>query len=114
MCKDKAVFGEQAPDAVDAGGTLFFVTFAQAVHAQQRLLLRRLDGHKAHAGARGCFADGGCVVGVILAALALHAVRPHEVAGNEPRIKAHLLQSPGPVVGAAAGLHRDQAAGRQL
>jgi hypothetical protein len=51
---------------------------------------------------------------VVLAGLAFHAVRADQVRRNQPCIQAHRAQLPGPVVRAAAGFHRHQAARRQL
>ena len=50
---------------------LFLEAFAQAVDAQHALLLNALDSYEAHLRAAGCLADGGGVVGVVLAAFAL-------------------------------------------
>ena len=54
-------------------GALFLEAFAQAVDAQHALLLNALDSYEADLRAAGCLADGG-VVGVVLAAFALHPV----------------------------------------
>jgi hypothetical protein len=63
----QAELGRQAADAVDAGGALGLQALAQAVQAQHVLLLDGLHGHEAHRRARGRFADGRSVVGVVLA-----------------------------------------------
>ena len=110
----QAELGQQAADAVDQRGALFLVALAQAVHGELALLLGGLDRHEAHVRAAGGLADRGGVVGVVLAALAGHAVRRDEVAGDQPRVQPQQAQPARPVVCAAAGLHRHQAAGGQL
>jgi len=51
---------------------------------------------------------------VVLAALALNAVRADEAGRDQPRIQPHHAQPATPVVGTRARLHRYQAARRQL
>ena len=97
--------------AVGAGRALLLVAFAQSsVNALPALLLGRLHGDDVHVRAGRGFADGGGIIGVILAAAALHAVRRDELAGNQARLQAQLLQPSGHMVGARTGLHRDEAA----
>ena len=74
--------GQQAADAVDASRALGLEALAQAMDAQHALLIGGFDGNEMHLRAAGGFADGGRVVGVVLAALALHPVRGHQVSGN--------------------------------
>ena len=78
------------------------------------LLLCGLDRHEAHVRPARSLADGWCVIGVVLAALAGHAIGRDEVACDQPGIQAHQAQATGHVVGAAAGLHRHDAALGQL
>ena len=95
-------------------GALFLEALAQPVQAQHALLLAGLDRHEAHARPRRRLADRRRVVGVVLAALAFHAVRRDEVRRNQPRIQPQRAQLARPVVRARAGLHRHQAARGQL
>ena len=60
--------------------------FAQAVRAQHALLLDALDGHEVHLRPAGGFADRRGVVGVVLAAGALAAVRADELRGDDARV----------------------------
>jgi len=80
LCEDQAELGQQAADAVDAGGAFFLEAFAHAVQAHHALLLTGLDRHEAHARAGGCLADGGGIGGVVLATAAFHAIGADEVA----------------------------------
>lgn len=68
------------------------------MHAQHALLLDGLDGNEVHLGARGGFADRCRVVGVVLAALALHPVRGHQVSGNDAHVQPQGDEPAGPVV----------------
>ena len=72
-----------------------------------------LDRHKAHVGPGDGFADGGGIGGVVLAALAAHAVGRDELGRHQPDGVAVVPEQPRPVVRAGAGFHADQA-GRQL
>ena len=114
MCKHQPELGQQPADAVHAGGALGLEAFTQAVDAQQALLLHRLDGHEVHRRAAGRLTYGGRVVGVVLAASALAAVRRHQMSGHDAGIQTQRHQTARPVVGAGAGLHRHHAARRQL
>lgn len=84
------------------------------MHRQVPLLVDGLDRHEAHLRPAGSFADGSGVVRIVLTALAGHAVRRDEVAGNEPHVNAQQAQSAPDMVRTAAGFHRDQAAGGQF
>lgn len=86
----------------------------QAVHAQQALLFDGLDGNEVHVRAASGLADGGRIVGVVLAGLALQAVRGHQMGGDDARVQTHGTQAARPVVGAGTGLHGDEAAGCKL
>lgn len=108
--EDKPELGKQAADLVNAGGALLLVALAHAVHSELGLLLGALDRHEAHLRPAGGLANGSSVVGVVLAALASHAVGRDQVAGDEAGIEAQKPQTAGGVVGAAADLHRHQAA----
>ena len=96
--EDQPERGQQPADAVDAGGALFLVALAQPVDAQQALLLDALDGHESHARARGSLADRGRVVGVVLTAAPLHAIRHDEVGRDQPGIEPEGLQLARPVM----------------
>ena len=74
----------------------------------------RLDRHEAHLRARGGLADRRGVVGVVLAARALAAVRADQLRRDDARVQAQRRELARPVVRARAGLHRHHAAGRQL
>ena len=50
--------GQQAPDAVDAGGAVGLQAFAQTVHAQHALLLDGFDRHEVHLRPAGGFTNG--------------------------------------------------------
>jgi len=105
---------QQAPDAVDAGGALGLEAFAQAVHAQEALLIDGLDGNEMHVWAPSGLADGSGIVGVVLAGLTLQAVRSDEVGGDDAGVQAHGAQAACPVVSAGTGLHGEHATGGQL
>jgi hypothetical protein len=68
----------------------------QAVNAQEALLLDALDGHEAHARARGGLADGLRIVGVVLAAVSLQAVGREETGGVHRLNLYHALGQIGP------------------
>ncbi|MCY1235239.1 hypothetical protein D9M72_478470 [compost metagenome] len=105
---------QQAPDAVDAGGAVCLDALSQAVDAQHALLLHALDRHEVHVRARGRLADRSGIVGVVLAALALEAIRHDVRGGNDAGIQPQSKQLARPVMGAGAGLHGNQAARGQL
>ena len=88
--------------------------FAQAVHAQHALLLDALDGHEVHLRPAGGFADRRGVVGVVLAAHTLAAIRADELRGDDARVQAQGDQLARPVMRAGTGFHGDDAARRQL
>ena len=64
--------------------------------------------------ARGGFADRRIIVGVVLAAGALAAIRADELRGDDACVQAQGSQLARPVVRAGAGFHGDDAARRQL
>jgi hypothetical protein len=110
----QAELGQQASDAVDAGRALGLEALAQAVHAQQALLLDGLDGHEVHVGTACRFTDCGGIVGVVLAGLALQPVGRDEVGGDYAGVQTNAAQTACPMVGAGARLHGDEATGWQL
>ncbi len=112
--EDQTKFGEQPSNTVDASGALFLVPLAQSVNGEHGLLRRHLERHEAHRRPRGRFADRGRVVGVVLAALALHAVRRHEVRCHHSCVEPQSPQLACPMVITTAGLHGDQRTRRQL
>ena len=106
--------GQQTTDAVDAGRALFFEGFAQAMHAQHALLDQRFGRHEVHVRSGSRLADGGRIVGVVLAALALDPVRRDELRRDHAGIETTFAQLATPVVGTTASLHRHEAACGQL
>ncbi len=108
-----AELSEQAADAVDASRAVFLVALAQTVDALLGLLLGGLDGDEAHVRPVSGFADGSSVVGVVLAAGALHAIGGNELTGDQSGIQPHQAQTACDVVSAAATLHGHNAAGGQ-
>ena len=102
LAEHQAELGQHAADAVDARGALFLEPFAYPVQAHHALLFAGLDRHEAHARPRRRLADRRGVGGVVLAALAFHAVRRDEVRRNQPRIQPQRAQPARPVVRAAS------------
>ena len=76
------------------------------------MLLDALVGHETHLGAGDGFADRCGIGRVVLAAFAREAVGGDELGGHQAHGVAELLEFPGPVVGAGACLHADQARGQ--
>ena len=108
-----AELGHQAADAIEGGGALFNESLAHPVHRQGRLRILGFDGNETHVGSGHRFANGGGVIGVVLALLALEAVRRDELGCHQFGRMAQLDELPCPMVGAGAGFHADDA-GRQL
>ena len=79
------------------------------MHGQEGLLLRRLDGHKAHAGAGHGLTDGLRVGAIVLVGL---DVWLDELRRDQAHRVAEALQLARPKVRTRAGLQADQA-GRQ-
>jgi len=77
------------------------------------LSVDRLHRHEPHIWARHGFANGGGVIGIVLATRALHPVRRNNLGGHEIGRMTELKQSARQMVRAAARLHADDA-GRQL
>ena len=94
--------------------SLFLEALAQPVHAHHALLLHALDGDEMHARARGGFAHRGRVVGVVLAAASLRAIRRHQTRCDEPGVKPRTDQLARPVVRTRACFHRHHAPRGQL
>ena len=109
-----AEFGQQTTDAVHAGDAFLFQALAQTVHAQHALLGQRLGLHEVHVLAGSRLADGGRIVGIVLAAPALDPLRRDELRWNHAGIEATFAQLATPVVGTVAGLHRHEAACGQI
>ena len=61
---------QRTADAIDARAALLLVSFAESMQFHLTSLLRAFDRHVVHMRAFVCLADGGCIVGVVLAALA--------------------------------------------
>lgn len=111
--QDDAEFADQATQAVVECGAFFDEALPGAVQAEDSLLVDVLDRDEAHVGPGDGFADGGGIGGVVLAALAAHPVRRHELRCHQLDGVAEAAELPCPVVGAGAGFHADQA-GRQV
>ena len=79
------------------------------MQAEDDLLMHFLDRNEAHVGTRYGFADGGCIGGIVLAALAAHAIGRDELRGHELDAVAILSKQPCPVVRTRAGFHADDA-----
>jgi len=105
---------QQTPDAVDAGGAIGLHALAQAVHAQQALLLDALDRNEPHVRPARRLADRRSIVRVVLADVAFAAVRRSQMRRDDARVQAHRQQLARPVVRAGTDLHHDQAASWQL
>jgi hypothetical protein len=71
-----------------------------------------LHRHETHGGTGDGFGDGGGVRGVVLAALAAHAIRGDEFGGDQLDGVAVLAELTGPVMRAGAGFHADQTRGQ--
>ena len=76
-----AELGQQPADAVDAWRCALDEPLARAVHHQPACCSLALDRHEAHVRALHGFADRRRVGGVVLAALAAHAVRARRTSG---------------------------------
>ena len=105
---------QQPADAVDARGAIGLHPLAQAVHAQQALLLDALDRNKTHVRPACSLADRRGIVGVVLANVPLAAVRRGQVRRDDARVQPHGQQLARPVVGAGTDFHHDHAARWQL
>jgi hypothetical protein len=101
--------GQQASDAVDARRAFSDEALPRAVHHQLRLLLLGLDRHEAHVRPLHRLADGRRVGSVVLASLAAHAVRRHQLGRHQPHGVAVRLKLPRPVVRARARFHPNDA-----
>ena len=99
---------QQAADAIDQGGALLDVALACAVHEQAGLLLDTLEQNKTHVGTCDGFSDGRSIGCIILTALAVHAVKDHELARHQAHGMAEFFKLTCPLMGAAARLHADQ------
>jgi hypothetical protein len=100
---------QQAAQPVDGGGAFLDEPLAHPVHGEQGLLLGRLHRHEAHGGAAGRLADGGRIVGVVLALPAAHPVRADELGGDQPRRVTEVEQPARPVVRTRTRFHRHDA-----
>ena len=83
------------------------------MQARDDLLVFFLDRNEAHVGAPHGFADRCRVRGIVLAALARHAVGRNKLGGHQAHGVAVLTKQPRPVVRTRAGFHADYAR-RQL
>lgn len=103
--QDDAELAQQTTDAVDRCGALDHEALPSAVHHQLRLLLFGLHWHESPGGSLHGLADCRCV----LATLAAHAVRRHQLG----RHQLHGVAVPGeqtcPVMGTRTRLHADHA-----
>ena len=104
---------DEAAQPVVGGGAFFDEPLPGAVQAEDDLLVFFLDRDEAHLRPGDGFADGGSIRGVVLAALAAHAVGGDELGRHQLDGVAVLAEQSRPVVRAGAGFHADEA-GRQL
>jgi hypothetical protein len=88
---------------------LLHESLAGAVHHQLALLFDGLEGYEAHLGPGDSLNDGRRIGGVVLAAFAREAVGGDELGGHQTHGVAESGEFPGPVVGAGACFHADQA-----
>ena len=103
-----AQLAEQPPDAVDQGGAVLYIALPGPMDEQQALLLHGLDGHKTHVRSCHRFANR-CGIGRIVLDPAVLAVWSDKLGSNQAHGMAQLLKLAGPVVGARAGLHANEA-----
>ena len=111
--QNDAKFADQSTQPVIERGAFFDETLSGAVQAEDSLLVDILDRHEAHVGPGDGFADGGGIGCIVLAALAAHPVRRHELGRHQLDGVAEAAELSRPMVGTGAGFHADQA-GRQL
>ncbi len=102
-------FDQQAADAVDGGRTRCDKALPRPVHQQSGLLLFGLGRHRTHVRPAYRLTYRGGISSVVLAALAAHAVRRHQLGRYQPHGVAMRLELPRPVVGAASGLQANGA-----
>ena len=107
--QNNAEFADQATQAVVERGAFFDETLPGTVQAEDGLLVDILDRDETHVRPGDRFANGGGIGRVVLAALAAHPVRGDELGGHQFDGVAEAAELPGPVVGAGAGFHADQA-----
>src|SRR5262249_46235368 len=107
LCRDKAQLGHMPTDRIRQHRSLANEKLPAAMQHQARLLLLRLRRDKSHRRPCNRLADGGSVVGVILAALevGLHVARRHQLHRMAERLKA-----PAPIMCGRARLNSYEAA----
>ena len=82
---NQSELGQQTTNLVDLRGALFGQPTADAMQAQNGLLVISLNGNEAHVGPTDGFADGLGIIVVVLAAL---AVRSDKAGCNDPGVVA--------------------------
>lgn len=113
LWQNDAEFADQAAEPVVERGAFFDEALPGAVQAEDGLLIDILDRDETHVGPGDGFADGRGIGGVILAALAAHPVRRHELGSHQFDGVAEAAEFSCPVVGAGTGFHADQT-GRKM
>ena len=106
---DQTKLCQQTPNLIGLGGSGFDKALPNGVQCQDALLLDVLDRHKAHVGSGHCFADCLSIGGIVLVGL---DVGFDELGSHQFDGVTQVLELACPVVGAAAGLHTDQARGQ--
>ncbi|RQO61314.1 hypothetical protein DBR47_07455 [Paucibacter sp. KBW04] len=84
--EDQTEHGQQATDPVKAVSAFFLVAFTQTVNPLPALLRWRLHGCSTRTRPRGGLVDCCSIIGIVLAAGALHAEWPDEVGRDQPDI----------------------------
>ena len=106
--QDDAELADQPAQTVVEGGALFDEALPGAVQTEDGLLVDVLDWHEAHIGPGNGFADRCGIRRIILAALAAHPVRRHELGRHQFDGMSELSEQSCPVMRTRAGLHTDQ------
>jgi len=113
LWQDHTKFGHQAADAIDGRRALLHEPLPNPMDGKHALGVFGFDGNKAHRRPAHRFANRSSIIGVILAAFALHAIGGNELRCHESGRMAQLDELACPVMGSRTSLHADQA-GRKL
>ena len=100
--QDDAELAQQTTYTVEGRGAGGNKALTSAVHHQARLLVNGLHWNEAHVGSLHGFANGGGVGRVVLAALAAHSVRRHELGRHQLDGVAVGSEQASPVMGTRA------------